>query len=235
MITTSAGAAQLSTMFNTCEQINPNVMGNWMGTVQYNRYSYHPGVMNVSELCEVMEQSSAALANYVQVSNMFLAMQNQSCLDISYKNAVQSLSNLTDFSGGRSWTYQTCIQTGYFQTTDSPTQPFGSLVPLRYYTQLCTDLFGLNMTNLPRIAETNNAYGGQSVVGATRIMFINCNWDEWASLSIVKSQSPSILATVIRNGAHCCDMRVGSTNPLVGVAQTQISHQLGTWLKAKDL
>jgi pimeloyl-ACP methyl ester carboxylesterase len=43
MITTSAGAAQLSTMFNTCEQINPNdwqqvatfasnVMGNWMGT-----------------------------------------------------------------------------------------------------------------------------------------------------------------------------------------------------------
>jgi hypothetical protein len=252
MITTSSGAAQLSTMFNTCEQIKPsdwqqvatfasNVMGNWMSTVQYNRRrGYHVGAPNVTELCNFMANAAQQpLANYAQVSNWFLAMQNQSCLDISYKNVVSALSNLQDFSGGRSWTYQTCVQTGYFQTTDSPTQPFGSLVPLSYYTQLCADAFGLNMTNLPRIEETNRAYGGLDVVGATRILFVNCNWDEWASLSIVKSETPSILALVVRDGAHCCamDPYVPGTgmSPHILQAQKQISHQIGQWLKSPSL
>ena len=30
----------------------------------------------------------------------------------------------------------------YFQTTDSPSQPFGNLVPLSLYTDMCTAAFG---------------------------------------------------------------------------------------------
>jgi hypothetical protein len=250
MIQSSSGAAQLSTLFNTCQPLatvqadwqqaatfSSSLMGNFMGTVQYNRRrGSHVGAPNVTTLCNMMEDSAnTPLQNYIAVSNFFLSMQGASCLDTSYKNVVQSITNLTDFSGGRSWTYQTCVQTGYFQSTDAPTQPFGSLVPLKYYTQLCVDAFGLNMTSLPRIDEVNRVYGGNDVVGATRIMFINCNWDEWASLSIVKSQSPSVLALVIRDGAHCCNMDPYDArymSPHILAAQKTISKQLGVWLAA---
>lgn len=41
--------------------------------------------------------------------------------------------------GFRQWTYQTCFEFGYYQTTDSPStaQPFGNLVPLSYYLHMC--------------------------------------------------------------------------------------------------
>jgi pimeloyl-ACP methyl ester carboxylesterase len=246
MIQSAAGAAQLSQTFNTCQPLatvqndwlqaatfSQDLMGNFMSTVQYNRYGFHGSPFNVSVLCNMMEnQANTPLENYAAVSNFFLSLGNQTCLDTSYKNSVAGLMNLTDFGGGRSWTYQTCTQTGYFQTTDAPTQPFGDLVPLKYYTQLCVDAFGLNMTGLPRVDEVNRAYGGNDVVGATRIMFINCNWDEWASLSIVKSESPSLLSLVIRDGAHCCDMHQNPLNPHAVAAHKTISIQLGKWLRA---
>jgi len=185
----------------------------------------------------MMENSTASpLDNYVAVSNWFLTMQGQSCIDASYADQVTSLTNLTDFSGGRSWTYMTCAQVGYFQSTDSPSQPFGHLVPLQYYTQLCIDAFGLNMTTLPRIGETNRVYGADNVVGSTRIMFTNCAWDEWSSLSITSSQSPSLPAIVVRDGAHCCMMDTEHPgfvlNPEIKRGQHEISKQIGLWLKA---
>jgi len=247
MVQTTSGAAQLSQLFNTCEQVNPNdwqqlatfsssLMGNFMTEVQYSRFANAPGSASVATMCAMMENTTTTpLENYAAVSNWFLAMQNSSCLDISYKNQVTSISNLTDFSGGRSWTYQTCTQVGYFQSTDSPTQPFGSLVPLVYYTKLCTDAFGLNMTNLPRVAEVNSELGSTKITGATRIYFINCSLDPWASLSIVQSLSPSLLALVVRDGSHCCAMRKHPNNPLVTQAQKKIEHQIGVWLNAGPL
>lgn len=206
------------------------LMTNFMLTVQYNRYLFHPGVVNVTQLCDMMENALQTLHNYVDVSQFFLKLQGRSCVYNSYDGMVQYMSS--DTNPTRAWTYQTCTQTGYFQTTDSPTQPFGTLVPLAYFLQLCHDSYGLDMTNLPRVNEVNNNYGGDDVRGATPIMFVNCDWDEWSSLSIVKSQSPSIVAAMIQNGSHCCDMNKAPNNPLVAQAQLQISRQLGVWMAA---
>lgn len=42
----------------------------------------------------------------------------------------------------RPWYYQTCSEFGWYQTTDSEAQPFGSKSPVEFYLKLCQDIFG---------------------------------------------------------------------------------------------
>lgn len=44
--------------------------------------------------------------------------------------------------GDRQWIYQTCAEFGYYQTSDSKYQPFGSTFPLDLFTRACEDIFG---------------------------------------------------------------------------------------------
>lgn len=44
-------------------------------------------------------------------------------------------------AGARQWFYQTCNEFGWFQTTNSEAQPFGSKIPLELYIQMCMDFF----------------------------------------------------------------------------------------------
>lgn len=48
----------------------------------------------------------------------------QSCLDVSYADAIAQLRDTSAASAGvgiRQWVYQTCTEFGYFQTSDSGT------------------------------------------------------------------------------------------------------------------
>lgn len=233
------GAATLSTMFATCVPINESdwlslgsfshgLMSPIQQTVQYSRYTHHNGLWQIADVCAIMENpTQTPLENYVQLSSTF---RGSWCLYNSYGGTVTYYRDIQ--SPYRSWLYQTCTQVGYFQSTDSPTQPFGTLAPLQFSLQLCADIFDLNMTELPRVAEVNTMYGGNDVRGASRVMFVNCDLDQWSSLSVLKSQSPSLPALVIANGSHCCNMNSDPTNPAVIAAQKQISQQIGTWLTA---
>jgi len=248
MALTAQGAQQLSSMFNTCEPMTVGsdwkqwamfasaLMGNWMGTVQYNRRrGHHIGIPTVSDLCNIMQTPrKTPLENYVDVNNLFMKRNKQTCLSVNYDEMIEELSDLTDFSGGRSWTYQTCTEFGYFQTTDGPStaQPFGDLVPLKFYSQMCKDAFGANV-GPPAVDQTNVLYGGDKPLGASKILFVNCEWDEWASLSIEKDLSPTLKALVVRDGAHCCTMdpyQPGKMSPYILQAQKQIAAQIAAWL-----
>ncbi|KIH44616.1 hypothetical protein ANCDUO_25358, partial [Ancylostoma duodenale] len=45
--------------------------------------------------------------------------------------------------GARSWTWQTCTEFGYYQTTDGgPKGIFGDVTPLSVFVNMCTDVFG---------------------------------------------------------------------------------------------
>lgn len=51
--------------------------------------------------------------------------------------------------GIRAWTYMTCSEFGFFQTTDSDKQPFGNLVPISFYT-------GILLCLSPRCLQGSN-------------------------------------------------------------------------------
>lgn len=65
------------------------------------------------------------------------------CVENNYQKFVKYYKNETWSSDSeRQWYYQTCTEFGYYQTTNSNNSVFGSLFPLRYYTDICTDLYG---------------------------------------------------------------------------------------------
>jgi len=235
MLTTQDGRKKLESMFSICVPLNgdkdiqtfmANLMGNFQGTVQYDNEG---NGITIQTLCTIMNNASNdPLTNYIAVSNLFLG---SSCLDCSYKNYLNLLNSLSDQGGARQWTYQTCIEFGYFQTTDSPNQPFGTLVPLTYYTGLCSDVFGYNFP--PGINDTNIYYGGKKPKGATNILFVNGSLDPWHSLGITSSLSSTLQAILINGTAHCADMLPANSNEPPGLvtAQMKIHQKIGAWLQ----
>jgi hypothetical protein len=171
------------------------------------------------------------LTTYVNISNYF---QNGSCLDASYADQLADLKNTTvPNDSSRQWVYQTCMEFGYFQTTDSPNQPFGNLVPLKYYEQMCYDAFGITFdTN--RIDLTNRYYGGQNITptGPTNVLFVNGHVDPWHALSVTENVSDTVRAILIEQTAHCAHEYPSSPDDVPGLvaARQQIEAQIDEWL-----
>jgi len=241
MLSNSTGRQMVSKYFNTCEQIQTDldvanfmstIMGFFMETVQYN--TDLPISIEIPALCNIMDNETMDLVSrYAAISNRY---QQGQCLEISYNNMIALLQNVTigDETGVgiRQWTYQTCAQFGYFQSTDSPNQPFGNLVPVSFFTGICNDAFGFDW--LPRIDETNGIYGGKHP-GGSRILFVNGGLDPWSSLSVTKTISPDLPAIFITGTSHCANMFPARAvdPPSLAIAQGQIAMQIHEWLEAE--
>jgi len=182
----------------------------------------------IEDLCNIMEDNSHdPLTNYIAVADMFTS----GCMPVSYDDMINQLKNTSYDSfgvGGRQWTYQTCTEFGYFQTTDSENQPFGTLVPISYYTDQCRDIFGFDWE--PRINETNTHYGALNPE-TTNVVFVNGDIDPWHSLSVLES-SGGIQAILIDGTAHCADMLPPRADdpPSLSKAQKQIGEIIHDWL-----
>lgn len=133
---------------------------------------------------------------------------------------------------GRQWYYQTCTEFGYFQTTDSPYQPFGDLISLASYIDVCSQVFNVSLRELEMaVLATNKHYGGKNVTG-TNIVFPNGSIDPWHQLSIVEDLSPSLTSFYIHGTAHCANMYPPSAQdpPELAQARTNITMAISTWL-----
>lgn len=92
--------------------------------------------VTIDLLCDTMMNTAIgdSLARYSAVNDIILNTYNQSCLNNSYDvfiNSMKAISwNDSASVGGRQWTYQTCVEFGFFQSTDSEEQPFGQTVPV---------------------------------------------------------------------------------------------------------
>lgn len=247
MLQSQSGTSQLESLFKTCGPIQSKldiqnfmstVMGNFQGVVQYNDDNRNEisRKYDITYICNMMlNQSIDSLQALINVNNLFLTLNEQECLDISYKDLVAVTGNSTIPNDDKSWTWQTCSEFGYFQTTDSPNQPFGDLVPLSFYTQLCQDVFDTTPNSISaNINATNINYGGKNIPanGPTNIMFINGDVDPWHALGITQSISPSLPAILIHGTAHCSNVYATSEDDLPSLvnARKQIEQQIGVWL-----
>jgi len=242
-----SGTREMAQKFRVCGQLNgkkdvstfmQNLMGNWQGQVQYNLEgpSY-----NVSYQCNTLtslvNRGMSALDAYAQVSNTFIDGQ---CLDCSYHNMVVEGQSTNPAAGAmRQWTYQTCTEFGYFQTTDGgdDAQPFGNLVPVQYWIDYCTDVYGKDFKPATKVDQTNQHYGGRYLPTTTpnNIVFVNGNIDPWHTLSIYEPIPNSPIQTVFVQGtAHCADVSLTGARapPQLAKAQQQISNIIGQWIAA---
>lgn len=106
-------------------------------------------------------------------------------------------------------------------------------MPLSYYTDMCSQLFGISSAQVSSaVNHTNSVYGGRNVTGSN-IVFPNGSIDPWHALSIVKDVR-SLKALFINGTAHCANMYPPRLSDRVdlNLARLAISTLVGQWVAA---
>lgn len=242
-LTTAGGRSEMQSKFKVCKPLDAeldratfmqNLMGNWQGIVQYNNEGPQYNVSaSCGRLANNIKSGMSALDAYVEVSNHY--WPSLPCLDCSYTNMVAETQDTSTSGSMRQWTYQTCTEFAYFQTTDSSAQPFGNMVPVSFWIQFCKDVYGKDFNPALKVKETNEHYGGFKLPTfiTDNILFVNGNIDPWHSLSIYEPIPNSPIQTVFVDGtAHCADVSLTGSRapPQLQVAQGKVSDIIGQWV-----
>jgi len=246
LLSTQPGIAQISQMFNSCMPLNgsldianfwSNVIGNFMEIVQY---ANEAPPYNVTAACDIVLGASSPLQG---LADYTLAVAGGECTDNSYADMIAQLINTEQpvaGVGARSWTWQTCQEFGYFQTTDNNKQPFtkGNLVPLSFYIQICNDVFnGANFNNdtiYSNIDETNIRFGGNVLppYGLQNVVFDNSVLDPWHTLSVQQTVNPSVPLFMFGDEGHCAAVSPSSPSDPASIVAVRhkISQVITDWL-----
>ncbi|KAM3968960.1 putative serine protease K12H4.7 [Aphomia sociella] len=172
LLETQDGAARVSTLFNTCSTIQASSLLDvatffWYGITETFAYLVQyatPG--DIPDACGVLIDSSVSdpvqrLANWITSQSW-----TQPCIESRYSEVVAAHIN-TDYDAPSSvmrlWTYQTCVEYGWYQTTSSSHQPFLNTVPLEYFHHMCKDFFSVDFDEIrlrQGIERTNRLFAG---------------------------------------------------------------------------
>lgn len=144
------------------------------------------------------------------------------CPNISYDLCV--------FLGGLAWFYQTCREFGWFQSSGSRKQPFGSSFPVTLYTDQCNDVFGANYTEEKirnYIKETNIEFGGL-YPDVEDVYLTQGGLDPWSKVGAGEAQG----ATIIPQASHCPDTgSISATDsPALLASKKKLIKLVAQWL-----
>lgn len=162
---------------------------------------------------------------------------NGRCTD-NYAEYVQRMRNATlgsSASGSsRQWLYQTCTEFGWFQTSTSPSQPFGSSFPIDLFYAYCTDIFGyqFNRWSIQEVVARTNVVFGSWQLSVRNVYFTNGSVDPWRPMGVQADLNESSPADVIPGAAHCRDLSSvapGDSAELLAVRE-RITGLVGDWL-----
>ncbi|XP_055847737.1 putative serine protease K12H4.7 [Episyrphus balteatus] len=152
------------------------------------------------------------------------------CSDVSYKALVTSLSESSYTSGMmRQWYYQTCNEYGWYQTSGSSAQPFGSKFPVDLYVAACNDVYQItNETIHQNVDKSNKDFGGLNP-NVENVYITHGQLDPWSSMGITDSNK----ATVIPLYAHCKDFGSisSSDSSEMRASKQNIANLVREWLK----
>lgn len=143
---------------------------NFAGVVQYNKDNRSGGKkLTIDDVCDVMSNKTMGPPGLIErklygvdyfnliilnilvtrlaaVNKMIMEQDEVKCLDYKYSKMVSDMRNTsweaTVAQGQRQWTYQTCTEFGFYQTSNSPNSLFGNKFPAEFFVQQCTDVYG---------------------------------------------------------------------------------------------
>ncbi|KAH9489193.1 hypothetical protein Btru_044461 [Bulinus truncatus] len=253
---TADGRAQIKQSFRLCDSIDPNIekdianlfstlAGNFENVVQYNKdnraFEGAQGTnITIDTLCAIMTDQSITdpVQRYAKVNNILLDVYKQPCQDYKYDKMIDSLRETSWTSsaseGGRQWTYQTCTEFAFYQSSDDTNQPFGHAFPIEFWIEQCQDIFGnnFNLTMISDAVKRSNIDYGALGVKITKVLFPNGSIDPWHALGVLNDLNPEARAIFINGTAHCANMYPDSPDdpPQLVQARLDIFLQIEDWL-----
>jgi len=184
-------------------------------------------------------EDGTPLERYAKVNNFMMLTRRKECISVNYNYLVKYMKNVNFDSGPghagiRQWSYQTCTELGYYQTTDIREQIFGHLFSLDFYVRQCKVIFGeqFKATNIQKgIKETNANYVGYKMKG-TRNVFPNGSIDPWHAVSFTHSPAPGMPVIYILGTFHCANMYPSRAidSPELKKARQEIDRLVAQWL-----
>ncbi|KAM6987643.1 thymus-specific serine protease [Tautogolabrus adspersus] len=217
--------------------------GNFMDVVQYNEdnRAFEGAVgtnITIKVLCGVMGDTSLGdpYARYATVARLMVDTFSMKCLDASFDNYLRDMTNTswegTAAGGGRQWVYQTCTEFGFYQSTDSPNQPFSGF-PLVFHVQQCADFYNVSAEQVAEAVAQTNEYYGSYGISSSRIVFPNGSIDPWHALGITQETKSDLPAVFIKGTAHCANMYPARAEDLsqLTLARDHVFLLLQQWLK----
>lgn len=233
LLSSADGKKQLQKLFNLCTPIETdddialffeNMEGTVAQIVQYNNdnNNYNHG-MNINKMCDIFLKGDDALAAYAEFNTVYNKLFGVDCTQTKYTEYVNQLKDVRTFpendnAAGRSWTYQTCIEFGFYQTGSAANQPFSKTVTLDWYLKQCRDIFNIDPFNkaepLPNIEWTNTFYGSTGLADP-KVILPNGSIDPWHILGVLPETAvahPGQLAVLINGTAHCADLYPSSAD-----------------------
>ncbi|XP_039947886.1 putative serine protease K12H4.7 [Bactrocera tryoni] len=167
----------------------------------------------------------------VAIAKFLLLYVGSGCVDLSYKDTLTYYMDSTYAQGAsRPWYYQTCNEYGWYQSSTSLEQPFGTKFPPLLSTTLCKDVFGDEYTNEninAKVAQTNVDFGGYAP-DVTNIYQTHGELDPWSAVGHTAEYG----ATILPQASHCTDFSSISSADTAEMraSKEKLAELVGQWL-----
>ena len=214
-------------------QLMTVIVGYFQGAAQYNLASQN---LSLQHICGKMNDPTfdSAFDAFTELVKLF---SKGECIDGSWDKSIETLRNESPKKeeNMRQWTFQTCNEFGYYQTTDSKVPGiFGDLMPVSYSDEICKQAFGRDFDTPKKIEATNMFYGARDVM-QKNILFVNGRIDPWHALSVIdkKNIHENQDFVVLEETSHCETMHGPSEDDTseLKLVRKLISKQLQIWLQ----
>ncbi|XP_041985733.1 putative serine protease K12H4.7 [Aricia agestis] len=246
LITTTAGVQRVSELFNTCSLLQSSSPLDvatffWFGITETFAYLVQyatPG--NIPAACSIITGSQG---DPVERLSTWITSQpwTQPCIETRYQEVLAGHTN-TSYDAPdavmRLWTYQTCVEYGWYQTTTSSDQPFRDTVPLEYFHQMCRDFFGEMFTPTflrAGISRTNLLWGSQL---PDRVVSVAGGADPWSPVGPNASDAHQHAPVYVVDGvSHCravSSLGNSETEELEKTKQAVVDHMV-YWTTGRSL
>ncbi|XP_077984303.1 lysosomal Pro-X carboxypeptidase-like [Glandiceps talaboti] len=231
----------LSTTFHLCDPLKTpadvDVLSSWLSDTWFNLamvdYPYPASFLEplpawpIKVVCSHMSDSSVAdkelLSNIAKGVLVYYNYTGQAtCLNTS-QTAVSSLGDLF-------WGFQACTEMVMPVCSDGVHDMFPpSTWDFDTFAKNCHKSWGIT----PRKNWIAVQYGGKDIKAASNIVFSNGNLDPWSAGGVLESLSESLVAIVIKDGAHHLDLRASDKDDPQSVldARKQEKEHIQSWIQ----
>ncbi|KAJ2939061.1 hypothetical protein O0L34_g10250 [Tuta absoluta] len=239
----------VSNMFNTCSQLDASsgldvATFYWYGITETFAYLVQyafPG--DIPAACSILTDASVTdatqrLANWVTQQSW-----TQPCIETRYSVVLNRHTNTSydaDQLSTRLWTYQLCVEFGWWQTTSGENQVFLDVVPLDYFRQMCRDFFSSYFDDertRSGIERTNTFFGGLTF-RPDHVVTVQGTHDPWSPMG-PKETHATFLAPVyvVPETAHCMALLPTSPDDPAEMQRVKrnVKNNIFSWVGAEPI